>query len=110
MFSQDSIKNLGARGAFISDLARMAGGGASLMSGVGRSLREELKSRAEDMASRLNLVPREDFESVQAGLDHALKEIESLKARIKKLEDGKTPKASATKMAAPNKPRKKKGK
>ncbi|MCK6418248.1 MAG: accessory factor UbiK family protein [Alphaproteobacteria bacterium] len=106
MFSQESIKNLGERGAFISDLARMAGGGASLMNGISRSLREEIKSRVEDFASRLNLVPREDFESVQAGLDHALREIENLKARIKKLETGKSTKKTAS--AAPA--RKKKGK
>lgn len=58
------------------DIARMAGGAVSIMSGLTRQAREEIRARVDDMASHLDLVPREDF-------DILVKRVESLENKIR---------------------------
>ena len=74
----------------LNDLAKVAGGGASLLSGATRSIREEIKSRIEEMAQRLDLVPRDDFDSLRAAHQALLRDFESLKKRVSALEGPKT--------------------
>lgn len=50
----------------LDDLARMAGGAVNIVSGLSQQVREDLRSRADEMAVRLDLVPREDFERLEA--------------------------------------------
>ncbi|MGE4313311.1 MAG: accessory factor UbiK family protein [Pseudobdellovibrionaceae bacterium] len=98
---------------FFDDLAKMAGGTVGLMASLRAEITEDIKERFEAMASRMDLVPREDFERLEArvaALEAALKE-KSKKDGIKSAGDSaaKTsrakPKSSAsqTKTTKPKK-------
>lgn len=73
----------------LDDVARFAGGAIGIASGLGQNIRAEIKSRANDVSDRLDLVPREDLERVEAVLQNAIKEQQDLKLRIEKLENKK---------------------
>ncbi len=70
----------------MDDIAQLAGGAAGLLSGVQQQIRDDIKARVEEMATRLDLVPREDFERVEGLLEKALAEQKELKARLDALE------------------------
>lgn len=74
----------------LDDIARVAGGAVNIASGMQQQIREEIKSRMDDMAHRMDLVPRED-------LDRALAMIAALEKRVEALEKGE----GAQKTAAP---------
>lgn len=73
----------------MDDIAQLAGGAAGLLSGVQQQIRDDIKARVEDMATRLDLVPREDFERVEALLEKALADQKELRNRLEKLESRK---------------------
>ncbi len=68
------------------DIARVAGGAVNLMSAIRQQVREEVQTRFDAMASKLDLVPREDFDRLEAMLEKARTEQEDLKKRIESLE------------------------
>ena len=70
----------------LDDIARMAGGAVSVMSGISKQMREEIRARVDEFATRLDLVPREDFERLEAMLAEARKEQTRLIKRIEALE------------------------
>lgn len=74
------------REKIMDDVARIAGGAAGFVSGLKRSVRDDLKSRAEEMAERLDLVPRADFERLEAMLMKARAEQQDLQKRVEELE------------------------
>ncbi len=76
------------------DIARMAGGAVSIMSGVSKQVREEIRSRVDELATRMDLVPREDFERLEAMLAKARKEQAELLKRVEALEGKKAKPAS----------------
>lgn len=80
----------------LDDLARVAGGAVNIMSGFQEQIRADMRARMEDMAERLDLVPRSD-------LDRALGMIAKLKQRVAALEGSKA-KKTATKKPDPKKP------
>lgn len=63
----------------LDDLARVAGGAVNIMSGLQEQIRNDIRTRMEEMAMRMDLVPRDD-------LDRALGMIEKLRARVDALE------------------------
>jgi BMFP domain-containing protein YqiC len=65
----------------LDDIARVAGGAASVVSGLAHQVREDVRARGEDLAARLDLIPREDFERLEARLDALLKRIETLEKK-----------------------------
>lgn len=71
----------------LDDIARVAGGGVSIFSGLNQSIKDEIRSRIDDMALRLDLVPREEFERLESMLTMARTQQEQLEARLKKLEE-----------------------
>lgn len=73
----------------MDDIAQLAGGAAGLLSGVQQQIRDDIKARVEEMATRLDLVPREDLERVEGMLEKALAEQKDMMARIEKLEGKK---------------------
>lgn len=73
----------------VDDIAQLAGGAVGLLNGVQQQIRDDVKARIEEMASDLDLVPRDEFERVEAMLQKALSEQEELKARLEKLEGKK---------------------
>ena len=77
------------REKILDNVAQLAGGTAGIVSGLGRNIREEIKSRVDEIVDRLDLVPRQDLEALQIRLDEALKIQDDLKLRIEKLEKKK---------------------
>ena len=75
-----------AREKILDDLARVAGGGASVLSGLRRQIGEDIKVRMDDMAARLDLVPREDFERLEIMLAETRALLDEQAARIETLE------------------------
>lgn len=73
----------------LDDMAALAGGAVSLASAARQQIRQELRSRTDSLASRLDLVPREDFERLESLLVRARQEQESLKKRLDALEGAK---------------------
>ncbi len=73
----------------LDNVAQLAGGTVSVLTGVSQNIREEIKSRVTEIVDRLDLVPREDLERVEALLHKTLKDQEELKSRVEKLEKKK---------------------
>lgn len=73
----------------IDDIAQLAGGAAGLLSSVQQQIRDDITARVEDMATKLDLVPREDLDRVEALLEKALNEQKEMKARLDALEKKK---------------------
>ena len=55
----------GTKEKILDDLACVAGGAVSVLSGLGRTVREEVRSRIDEIAQRLNLVAREDLTALE---------------------------------------------
>ncbi len=74
------------RDKILDDVARVAGGAVSAFSGLRRQVREEVRSRLDELAQRLDLVPREDFERVELMMFKAREEQNKLSERVAALE------------------------
>ncbi|MBM3557672.1 MAG: accessory factor UbiK family protein [Alphaproteobacteria bacterium] len=70
----------------LSDLARVVSGAVGLADHLRKELRDRLRARAERALERLDLVRREEFESVKGMARKAREENEALKARLADLE------------------------
>lgn len=81
---------MGSKDRVFDDLSRMAGGAVGIVSGMGQSLREEISSRIDEAVQRLDLVPREDFERLEAVVQAQAARIETLEQSLSKSK--KTPK------------------
>lgn len=64
------------------DLARMAGGAVNLFSGLQQQIREEIRSRVDEMLARLDVVPREDFERLEGMVAKLRQRQEELESRF----------------------------
>lgn len=85
------------------DISRVAGGAMNVFSGLREQLMNDLKARFDDMASRMDLVPREDFERLEA-------QVKELQKRLDEVQGKPAPKKTATAKEATKKPAKKSGK
>lgn len=74
------------RERILDDIARLAGGTVGLISDTGKQAAETARARIDDWAMRMDLVPREDFERLEAMLEKARQEQDSLVKRIEALE------------------------
>jgi len=63
----------------IDDLAKLAGGAAGIAGSVQQQIRNDIKARVDEVAERMDLVPREDYERLEAV-------VKTLEARITELE------------------------
>lgn len=68
------------------DMARMAGGALNMLTGFKAEMEQMIKSQMENWLSTLNLVTREEFETVRQMAAKARDEQEALLARIAALE------------------------
>lgn len=86
---------------FLDDIARVAGGAVNIVSGLQQQLREDLRCRVDDLADKADLVPREDLERAEAMILNLRQRVDSLEARLVKIEGKKpaAPKTSARKTA-----------
>ena len=74
----------------LGDIAQLAGGAAGLLGGAGQHIRDDMKARIEDIADRMDLVPRENLERVEALLHKLSDEQKDILARLEKLENKKS--------------------
>ncbi len=75
-----------AREKILDDVARVAGGAVGALGGLRRQIKDEVRARIDDLAQRLNLVPREDFERVELMIFKAREEQARLNERLIALE------------------------
>lgn len=75
------------REKIMDDVARVAGGAAGLLNDAGKHAKDTLRTRIDDIAQDIDLVPREDFERLEAMLIESREEQEKLKKRLSILED-----------------------
>lgn len=94
---------------FLDDIAKVAGGAVNVLSSLRAQIESEIKARVEEMAARMDLVPREDLNRVEAQLARLQKDHKEILARLDALAGGKAKKpAPAKKPAAAVKAPKKK--
>ncbi len=70
----------------LDDIARMAGGAISITGGMARNIREDIKTHVDDIVTRLELVPREDFDRLELVLNETRKLVNEQQKRITDLE------------------------
>ncbi|WP_435641473.1 accessory factor UbiK family protein [Micavibrio aeruginosavorus] len=86
----------------LDDLARVAGGAVNIFSGLHQQIHDDIRARIEDMAAKLDLVPRDDFDRLAGAVDKLRKRVDELEAALSVAEGKKAaPKKTATKKAAP---------
>lgn len=76
----------------LDKLAIVAGGCATVASGVARQVRNEARERALSLLTQADLVPREDFERLEMAFESALKRLKDLESRLESLENPPTKK------------------
>jgi BMFP domain-containing protein YqiC len=62
------------------DLSRLAGGAMNVFSGIREQILNDVKARFDEMASRMDLVPREDFDRLEAQVKKLREEVAILKS------------------------------
>lgn len=89
----------------LDDLSRVAGGALNVFSGLREQIMNDIRARFDEMADRMDLVPREDFNRLEAQVKDLQKQIAALSG--KKTATAAEPKKPAAKKAAAKKPSKK---
>ncbi len=85
------------------DLSRVAGGAMNVFSAFREQILNDIKVRMEEVASRMDLVPREDFERLEL-------QVKALQKQVDALSGKKTATKPAAKAAPKKTPKKKTGK
>jgi BMFP domain-containing protein YqiC len=75
-----------SRSRLFEDLAKIAGSAAGSLSGLKDEIEARARQRLEDVAARLDLVTRDDFDAVLAVAIKAREEQERLERRVAELE------------------------
>lgn len=81
-----SLKAMNETSKILDDVAQLAGSAVGIAAGVKEHVHNDIKARVEEVATRLDLVPREDFERLETTLHAAIEKINTLEERIKGLE------------------------
>lgn len=80
------------------DLAEMLGGAASVLSNVRQQLRDEVRTRVDEVTSRLDLVSRDEFDRLSAMVTKARETQDTILKRLDAIDGKKSaPTASASK-------------
>ena len=79
------------RNRVLDDIAKVAGGAASVLAGVKEEIEALARARAERLLAAMDLVTRDEFEAVRAMAAKARTEQEKLEKRIAALEAKSTP-------------------
>ena len=74
------------RPKFFDDLAGVAGGALSALTGLREEMASMVRARVEEAVRRLDLVKREDFEAMSELARRAKAQVEALEARVARLE------------------------
>jgi len=70
----------------VSDFVKLLNGAAGTLAGMGREARDQAREKAREVLGGLDLVSREEFETVKQMAATAREEVEALKARLAALE------------------------
>ena len=86
---------MASRPKFIDDLAGMAGGAFSALSGLGEEIEQLVRTRIDETLARLRVVRRDEFDAVaelaanaRAGEEDARAQLAALTRRVAALEGG----------------------
>ena len=82
------------RNRVLDDIAKVAGGAASVLAGVKEEIEALARARAERLLAAIDLVTRDEFEAVRAMAAKARAEQEKLEKRIVALEAKSAPRRS----------------
>jgi BMFP domain-containing protein YqiC len=74
------------RPKFFDDLAGVAGGALSALTGLREEMASMVRARVDEAVRRLDLVKREDFEAMSELARRAKAQVEALEARVARLE------------------------
>ena len=87
------------------DIARVAGGAVNIVSGLQQQIREDVKARIDEVAARMDLVPREDLDQALEQIRVLLSRVEVLEKRVETIEqpDSKKTTTKAAKSSKGNK-------
>jgi BMFP domain-containing protein YqiC len=85
----------------LDDIARLAGGTVSALNGLRTQLKGDLRARIDEMALKLDLVPREEFERLETLLIATREQQQKLEARVAALENSLGKKTAAKSPAKP---------
>ena len=77
---------MSSREKIIDDVARAAGGAVGIITDAGREARAVVRSKIDHMAQDMDLVPRDEFEKLEALVIRLREEQETLKQHIAELE------------------------
>ena len=89
---------------FLDQVAKFVTNAAGAAKGVRDEIATLVKSGSERFANDLDLVPREEFEAMKAVALKARSEIETLRARIEKLESERVPARRTESRSGENRP------
>ena len=79
------------RNRVLDDIAKVAGGAASVLAGVKDEIEALGRARLERLLAAMDLVTRDEFEAVRAMAAKARAEQERLAARLEALESSRRP-------------------
>ena len=77
---------MSSREKIIDDVARAAGGAIGLITDVGREAKSVVRSKIDTIAQDIDLVPRDEFERLEALVFSLIEEQEKLKKRVATIE------------------------
>ena len=78
------------RPKFFDDLAGVAGGALSALTGLREEMTSMVRARVDEAVRRVDLVKREEFEAMSEVARRAKAQVEALEARVARLEVEKT--------------------
>lgn len=81
------VKMVQSQNRFFDDLAKLATGAAGTLHGLRAEVEGMIRQRMERWAADLDLVSREEFETVKAMAGEARRENEDLRQRLESLEN-----------------------
>lgn len=84
----------------LDDMAKVAGGTMSFVSSARAQVKDGLRSKLDDVADRMDLVPREDFEKLEAMIQEMRLKQSELESRLEKLEGNHKKKPTKTKKSS----------
>lgn len=77
------------------DIARVAGGAFGIVAGLRNEVEDLVRQRLERYFAELDVVPREEFDVLQAMLEKARRKQEALEKRVAALEAAAAPRPAA---------------
>ncbi|MBI4030511.1 MAG: accessory factor UbiK family protein [Proteobacteria bacterium] len=78
--------NMGPDNPILDDIARVAGGALNIVGAMQGQIREEIKSRVDEIAVKMDLVPREELDEAKTIIAALRKRLETVEKRLDALE------------------------